>query len=128
MSINGHAYGDRGILSNCSIEAAWKGGATHIVVIHCPNPPPRNRHGILGSIARGSWVSLGRLCRLEVERFQDGCPTLLLFPEVDLGSNGNGDFSRTAELMEQAKKWTDAFLEREGQEFTNSSALVQTAA
>lgn len=106
VTIDGHAYFDGGVLSSCCIEAAWKGGATHIVVIHCPSAPPKQGYGILGPIGRALWASVARLCQLEVERFQERCPTLFLCPEVDIGPFRLKDLSRTVKLMEQAKRWT----------------------
>ncbi|MBI4304920.1 MAG: patatin-like phospholipase family protein [Chloroflexi bacterium] len=117
VRLDGHQYVDGGILSHCSIETAWRCGATHIVVIECPNPPPASGFGIAGPVARAFWVSIVRLCRLEVERFGARCPTLLIAPDFDLGPYRRYDFSTTQWLIERARDWTYSFIQSEGRAF-----------
>lgn len=111
VRVDGHRYVDGAILSHCSIETAWRRGATHMVVIECPNPPPASTFGVAGPVARAFWASIVRLCRLEVERFGARCPTLLIAPDFDLGVYRRYDFSKTDWLIEQARDWTFEYLQ-----------------
>lgn len=126
--IHGYTHVDGGILSNCSIETAWQQGASHIVVVECPYPQPGDAYGIIGPISRALWVSLGRLCQLEVERFRARCPVLLLWPDLDVETYKREDFTRTMELIGQAKEWAVDFLNRAGESFLGVLPRVSSSA
>ncbi|MBI4306320.1 MAG: patatin-like phospholipase family protein [Chloroflexi bacterium] len=127
VRLDGHQYVDGGILSHCSIETAWRRGATHIVVIECPNPPPASSFGIAGPVARAFWASIVRLCRLEVERFGARCATLMIAPDFDLGPYQRYDFSRTGWLIERAREWTYQFIQSDGHTFFQKLRLTRSA-
>lgn len=125
VRIGGRLYVDGGILSHCSIETAWRNGATHILVIECPNPPPTTGYGVVGPVARAFWASIVRLCRLEVERFRSRCSTLLIAPEFDLGPYHRYDFSKTEWLIERARDWTRDFMSAQGRAFLEEWGQTQ---
>jgi NTE family protein len=111
VEVAGRTYIDGAMISNCSIETAWRHGATTIVAIECPHTLPERRYGVVGVLARAFSVSLARLCRLERERFRRLCNLVVLEPNVDsLEGQSQLDFSHAAELMAEAKQWTAEFL------------------
>ncbi|MBI4310739.1 MAG: patatin-like phospholipase family protein [Chloroflexi bacterium] len=119
VTIGGRMYVDGGILDYCPFDVAWELGATHIVAIECPHAPPTNAYGFLGPIAKALWVAQVRLRSLGVQRFQDvaGVPMLRLVPPMEIRSYNRKDFSRTRELMDQAKTWAEDYLRQNADAF-----------
>lgn len=117
VRIGGHRYADGGILSHCSLETAWRAGATHLVAIECPHRPPRDAYGIMGPISRALAAAVGRQRRTELERFRSFCPTLLLWPDITVDAEPADEYARVPEWIEWAKGWARDFLKGQGEAF-----------
>jgi predicted acylesterase/phospholipase RssA len=109
--IDGATYVDGAIINNCSIETAWSAGATTIVAIECPHPRPSDGYGVLDILKQAAWVSLGRLCHLERERFKEHCNLIVLEPDIGILEHQEiTDFSNTRVFIEKSKQWTKQFI------------------
>lgn len=119
VSINGYTYVDGGILAHSAIETAWRQGATHVVAIECPQLPPAAAYGILGPLSKALWVSLRSLRHhaFELARAAYPTPTLRLGPQVATKPRSSTDFSKTNQMMEQAKAWTVKYLQEHSDSF-----------
>ena len=82
-----------------------------MVVIEAPHPPPGRGIGVLKPLGRALQVALLRLCHLEVDWFSERCPVVTLEPEVPLEGFTFDDFSRTPDLLESSKAWTEIFIQ-----------------
>ena len=111
INIESVEYVDGAMMSNCGLETAWDHGARRMVVIETPHVPPDKAIGILKPLSRALQVSMMRLCHLQVEWFSQRCPVVALEPEVPLEGFTFDDFSRTPDLMERGRAWTENFMQ-----------------
>ena len=111
INIGGVEYVDGAMMSNCGLETAWNHGARRMVVIETPHVPPDKAVGILKPLSRALQVSMIRLCHLEVDWFSQRCPVVALEPEVPLEGITFDDFSRSSELLEMGRAWTENFIQ-----------------
>ena len=111
INIEGVEYVDGAMMSYCGVETAWNHGARRMVVIETPHVPPDKAVGILKPLSRALQVAMIRLCHREVDWFSEKCPVALLEPEVPLEGFTFDDFSRTPDLLERGKAWTENFIQ-----------------
>ena len=120
VNIGGVEYVDGAMVSNCPLETAWNHGARRMVVIETGHVPPDKAVGILKPLSRALQLSMIRLCHLEVDAFSQRCPVVALEPEVPLEGFTFDDFSRTPDLLERAKVWTENFIQSDPAELLRS--------
>ena len=68
-----------------------------------------------------------RLCHLEVDWFSQRCPVVALDPDISVEGHTFDDFSRTPELLEKGRAWTERFLRSDQGELLRSFAGDQQA-
>ena len=122
INIGGVEYVDGAMMSNCGLETAWNHGARRMVVIETPHVPPDKVMGILKPLSRALQVAIIRLCHREVDWFSERCPVVALEPEVPLEGFTFDDFSRTPDLLERGKVWTENFMNSERGQLLRSFA------
>ncbi len=122
INIGGVEYVDGAMMSNCGLETAWNHGARRMVVIETPHVPPDKAVGILKPLSRALQVAMIRLCHREVDWFSEKCPVALLEPEVPLEGFTFDDFSRTPDLLERGKAWTENFIQSDRGQLLRSFA------
>lgn len=118
--INGLNYLDGALLGDCNVGTAWQQGATHVIALKSPVPPPGKGFGIFEPVARALQASLGRLWQMEVEWARGRCHTLTLCPEVDLSPRCWLRTKDTERLIRESRDWASEFLRKEGQGFLAS--------
>lgn len=87
-----------------------------------PRQPPDRGIGVLKPTARALQGSLIRRCRLAVLWFSQRCPVVLLEPDLSLDNHTFNDFSKTKDLIEKGKQWTEDYLLGERGEWPRSFA------
>jgi NTE family protein len=92
--VDGEPYVDGGVVANCPVEVARRGGATDVFAIDLVGESSWVPGGGFGTLERAINVSLANQTRRELESLRATLRIALLRPKYDFAS-GFGDFSQT---------------------------------
>lgn len=107
--VDGEPYADGGVVANCPVEVARKGGATDVLAVDLVGQSAWVPGGGFGALERAVNLSLADQTRRELESLRNGPRIALLRPGFDLAP-AFGDFSQTFVLYGQGRLEAERFV------------------